>query len=88
MVICQIGQYEQWSLLSDSFLYFNSRKFLCSSALSFDSKYYSFDLKKLKETKPDAWHTHAHGGTGMLKNDEIIVYNENQTTIKYLVEIR
>ena len=55
---------------------------------SFDSKYYSFDLKALKKAKPDAWHTHAHGGTGMLQNDEIIVYNENQTTIKYLVEIR
>ena len=55
---------------------------------SFDSKYYSFDLKALKNAKPDAWHTHAHGGTGMLQNDEIIVYNENQTTIKYLVEIR
>lgn len=55
---------------------------------SFDSKYYTFDLKKLKEAKSDAWNLFAHGGTGMLQNDEIIIYNEAQTTIKYLVEIR
>lgn len=55
---------------------------------SFDSKYYGFNLEKLKQEKPSAWNLFAHGGTGMLKNDEIIIYNEAQTTIKYLVEIR
>ena len=55
---------------------------------SFDNKYYNFNLQKLKEAKADAWNLFAHGGTGMLKNDEIIIYNESQTTIKYLVEIR
>ena len=55
---------------------------------SFDSKYYNFDLKKLKEAKSDAWHLFAHGDTNMLRNDEIIIYNDAQTTIRYLVEIR
>ena len=55
---------------------------------SFDSKYYNFNLKRLKETKPNAWNLFAHGGTNMLRNDEIIVYNDAQTTIRYLVEIR
>lgn len=55
---------------------------------SFDNKYYSFNLDKLKREKSTAWNLFAHGGTGMLKNDEIIIYNEAQTTIKYLVEIR
>lgn len=55
---------------------------------SFDSKYYNFDLKKLQQTKPNAWSLFAHGGTNMLQNDEIIVYNDKQCTVRYLVEIR
>ena len=31
---------------------------------------------------------HAHGGTGMLRKDEIVIYKEEQSTIKYLVELR
>lgn len=56
-------------------------------AYSFDSKYYNFDLKKLKEVKPNAWSLHAHGNTSMLRNDEIITYTTKQSTIRYLVEI-
>lgn len=55
---------------------------------SFDSKYYNFTLDSLKKEKKSAWSLFAHGGTGMLQNDEIIVYHENQMTIRYLVEIR
>lgn len=55
---------------------------------SFDSRYYNFNLKLLKETQANAWNLFAHGGTNMLRNDEIIVYNDAQTTIRYLVEIR
>lgn len=55
---------------------------------SFDSKYYNFTLNKLKEVKPEAWNLFAHGDTNMLRNDEIIIYHESQTTIRYLVEIR
>lgn len=58
------------------------------NAYNFSSKYYSYNLKKLKEDNPNAWSLWAHGNTSMLKNDEIIVYNENQMTIRYLVEIR
>ncbi len=57
-------------------------------AYSFDSKYYNFNLKKLKELKPSAWNLFAHGNTSMLRNDEIIIYDHRQTTIRYLVEIR
>lgn len=54
---------------------------------SFDPKYYSFDYKKLQEEKPGANCLHAHAGS-MLVNDEIIVYKEDQCTIKYLVELK
>lgn len=53
---------------------------------SFDSKYYSFDYKKLRAAKADADCLHAHAGS-MLQNDEIVIYDEAQTTIKYLIEI-
>lgn len=54
---------------------------------SFDSKYYSFDYERLQKYCPGANCLHAHEGA-MLKNDEIIVYKEAQSTIKYLVELR
>ncbi|WP_141401014.1 ADP-ribose polymerase [Lacrimispora amygdalina] len=53
---------------------------------SFDSKYYDFNYEKLQKTLNGANSLHAHAGS-MLKNDEIIVYKEEQSTIKYLVEI-
>lgn len=57
-------------------------------AYSFDSKYYNFNLQRLKQEKPNAWNLFAHGNTNMLRNDEIIIYDSRQTTIRYLVEIR
>ena len=54
---------------------------------SFDSKYYNFNYESLQNACPDANCLHAHAGT-MLRNDEIIVYKEEQCTIKYLVELR
>lgn len=57
-------------------------------AYSFDSKYYSYDLDAIKRDDPEAWSLWAHGGTNMLRNDEIVVYTTKQMTIRYLVEIR
>lgn len=56
-------------------------------AHSFDSKYYNFNYDTLQKYCPGANCLHAHAGS-MLRNDEIIVYKEEQTTIKYLVELR
>ena len=60
---------------------------------SFGSQYYDFNLEKLQQTKPGAWSLWAHGqgsrnGGSTLINDEIIVYNVNQATVRYLVEIK
>lgn len=54
---------------------------------TFDSKYYKYNYKKLQSDCPGANCLHAHAGT-MLRNDEIVFYNVEQCTIKYLVEIR
>lgn len=54
---------------------------------NFDSKYYNLDYNKLQQFKPGANCLHAHADKGMLKNDEIVVYKEEQMTIKYLIEI-
>lgn len=54
---------------------------------NFDNKYYNLDYNKLQQFKPDANCLHAHADKGMLRNDEIIVYKEDQLTIKYLIEI-
>lgn len=54
---------------------------------SFDSKYYSLDYNRLQQFCPGANCVHAHADRGMLRNDEIIVYKEEQLTIKYLIEI-
>lgn len=54
---------------------------------SFDSKFYDFDYRKLRNACPGANCLHAHGGTGMLRNDEIIVYKEEQISALYLVEL-
>ena len=55
---------------------------------SFDSKYYSMDYNKLKSINPKYNCLHAHGGTGMLRKDEIVIYKEEQCTVKYLIEIK
>ena len=52
---------------------------------SFDSKYYSMNYSKLPAGCN--W-LHASASKGMLRNDEIVVYNEAQCTIKYLIEIK
>lgn len=54
---------------------------------SFDSKYYDFNYERLQKACPGANCLHAHAGS-MLRNDEIIVYKEEQCTIRYLVELR
>lgn len=56
-------------------------------AYSFDSKFYGFNYEILQKEKPGANCLHAHAGN-MLRNDEVIVYKEDQSTIKYLVELR
>ena len=54
---------------------------------NFDSKYYNLDYDKLQQFKPGANCLHAHADRGMLRNNEIVVYKEDQMTIKYLIEI-
>lgn len=54
---------------------------------SFDSRFYSLNDEGLQKLCPGANCLHAHEGQ-MLRNDEIIVYKECQTTIKYLVELK
>lgn len=54
---------------------------------NFDSKYYNLDYNKLQQFKSGANCLHAHADRGMLRNDEIVVYKEEQMTIKYLIEI-
>lgn len=54
---------------------------------NFDSKYHSLDYNKLQQFKSGANCLHAHADKGMLRNDEIVVYKEEQMTIKYLIEI-
>lgn len=54
---------------------------------SFDNKYYQFNYEALQQACPRANCLHAHEGN-MLKNDEIIVYKEEQCTIKYLIELK
>ena len=54
---------------------------------SFDSKYYNFNYETLQRNCPGANCLHAHEGS-MLRNDEIIVYKEEQCTIHYLIELK
>lgn len=60
---------------------------------SFDSKYNSLTYDELQKFKRGANALHAHAGADMgygnpLRNDEVIVYKEDQVSIKYLVELR
>ena len=54
---------------------------------SFDSKFYGINARTLDSFCKGAHSVHAHAGQ-MLRNDEIIVYDDAQCTIKYLIEIR
>lgn len=57
----------------------------------FDSKYYNLTYENLQNFKKGANCLHAHAGASLgqssLRNDEIVVYKEEQMTIKYLIEI-
>lgn len=53
---------------------------------SFSPQFDSFNWHALQSACPGASCLHAHEGS-MLRNDEIIVYRECQTTVKYLVEL-
>lgn len=57
---------------------------------AFDDKYYTYNYQKLQADCKGATCLHAHAGmyTGWraLRRDEVTVYNEEQCTIKYLVE--
>ncbi len=55
---------------------------------SFDGSYNGFDYNRLQQKCLGANCLHAHGGTGMLRKDEIVVYKEEQLTIKYLIELK
>ena len=54
---------------------------------SFNSDYYSLDYDRLQKKCAGANCLHAHAGS-MLRNDEIVIYKEEQCTIKYLVELK
>lgn len=54
---------------------------------TFNSKYGNFTYDILQKECPGANCVHAHAGS-MLRNDEIVIYKEEQCTIKYLVELR
>jgi poly [ADP-ribose] polymerase 2/3/4 len=48
--------------------------------------YHNFNYERLQQTMKGANCLHAHAGQ-ILYNDEIVIYKENQITIKYLVEL-
>lgn len=48
--------------------------------------FYHFNYERLQQVKAGANCLHAHAGQ-ILYNDEIVIYKENQITIKYLVEL-
>jgi len=54
---------------------------------SFDGGYNGFGYDRLQQKMAGANSLHAMEGAG-LRNDEIIVYKEEQVTIKYLVELK
>lgn len=53
----------------------------------YDYKYQSFNKQALQRVCPGSGCLHAHEGR-MLRNDEIIIYDEAQCTIEYLIELR
>lgn len=50
--------------------------------------YSNFNYQKLQSASGGADCLHAHTSQGFLRNDEIVVYREDQITIKYLIEIK
>lgn len=55
---------------------------------SWDHSYTNITGKTLSSFESDANYLYAHKDKGMLKNDELVVYAEEQTTIRYLVELK
>ena len=55
---------------------------------AYDPKYQSYNSSTFSMLHPGSDCLFAHGGTGMLRNDEVVVYNENQATINYIVEFK
>ncbi|GCD11760.1 hypothetical protein [Clostridium tagluense] len=55
---------------------------------SFEHDYNSLTYEKLQNKCSGANSLHAHKDKGMLRNDEIVVYREEQLTIKYLIELK
>lgn len=59
----------------------------------YDSRFYGMTYETLQKLQKGANCLHAHaganmGGSSSLRNDEIVIYKEEQCTIKYLVEIK
>ena len=54
---------------------------------SFFDKYYDFNYAALRRACPGAHCLHADSSKGMLRNDEIVVYKEEQIMPLYLIEI-
>ena len=52
------------------------------------SRYSSITGKNLSSFCNGANYVFAHKDKGMLRNDELIVYDEAQVTIRYLVELK
>ena len=49
--------------------------------------FHGYDYARLKKDAPDCDCVHAHAGVA-LRNDEIIIYREDQLTIRYLVRLK
>ena len=58
----------------------------------FDSKFYNLNYDSLQKFQKNSNCLHAHAGANIghssLRNDEIVIYREEQCTIRYLVELR
>lgn len=55
---------------------------------SWDNKYTRITEQTLQSYCAGANSLHAHSSKGMLRADEIVIYNEAQCTIQYLVELK
>ena len=53
---------------------------------SYSSVYGNLDASSFEAKYPGHDCLYCHGGTGMLRNDEVIVYREEQATINFIVE--
>lgn len=58
------------------------------NVFSFKSEYRNLTYEKLQQRRKDTNCLHAHADKGMLRNDEVVIYKEEQLTIKYLIELK